>query len=65
MSDTCDKIKKQKIALLLTSDQNAFYDDSEHDNADDSYYDEYVENVYDNKSLQLLPNSYLQCFMAL
>ena len=42
MIDTCDGIKKQKIALPVISACNVFYDVSEHDNGDDGCNDENV-----------------------
>ena len=42
MIDTCDGIKKQKIAVPVISALNVFYDVSEHDNGDDGCNDENV-----------------------
>ena len=42
MIDTCDGIKKQKIALPVISAPNVFYDVSEHGNGDDGCNDENV-----------------------
>ena len=42
MTDTCDGIKKQKIAVPVISALNVFYDVSEHDNGDDGCNDENV-----------------------